>query len=87
MDRFLRILAAAIATAVPLAQLDRQFLLHGYVTRAGFLLELVILLPLAALMFVTACKLFRVKEIYVAGQLFWNPLQHYMRLLNDRIRS
>jgi putative peptidoglycan lipid II flippase len=87
MDRFLRILAAAIATTVPLAQLDRQFLLHGYVTRAGFLLELVILLPLAALMFVTACKLFRVKEIYVAGQLFWNPLQHYMRLLNDRIRS
>src|SRR5207245_11457950 len=60
LDRFLRILAAALAMAVPLVAFDHQFRLHAPATRLAFLLEVVVLLPLAVLLFTVACRLFRV---------------------------
>jgi putative peptidoglycan lipid II flippase len=66
LNRFTRILSAALLMAAPLALLDRQFVLHVTPNRAGYLLELALLLPLAALLFLAACKLFRVEEIRAA---------------------
>jgi len=69
MNSFSRILSAALFMAAPLALLDRQFVLHATPTRAGYLLELALLLPLSAILFVAACKLFRVAEIRAARRI------------------
>jgi putative peptidoglycan lipid II flippase len=69
MNRFTRILSAALFMAAPLALLDHQFLLHVSPARPGYLLELATLLPLAVLLFIAACKLFRVEEIRSASRL------------------
>jgi len=69
LNRFTRILSAALFMAAPLALLDRQFLLHVTPDRTGYLLELTLLLPLAALLFLAACKLFRVEEIRAAHRI------------------
>lgn len=85
--RFLRILAAALTMGAPLALLDRQFQTYGAATRAGYLLELVLLAPLSAALFIGACQVFKVTETAVARQLFWLPLKRFMALANDRIRN
>jgi hypothetical protein len=87
MHRFLKILAAAVVMALPLAFLDRQFSAHLEGTRMAFLLELALLLPAAVLMFIAACKFFRVEEIRDATRLLLEPLRRYTPLLSDRIRS
>jgi putative peptidoglycan lipid II flippase len=87
LRRSLRILAAALAMAAPLALLDHQFSVNFEGSRMNFLLEASALLPLSILLFLGACKLFRVEEVRSARDLFWKPLQHYLSLAGDRIRS
>jgi putative peptidoglycan lipid II flippase len=84
LQRFVRILSAALFMAAPLALLDRYFALHVAPVRPGYLLELALLLPLAALLFVASCKVFRVEEIRTAARILSK-----MRILggNDRIRD
>jgi putative peptidoglycan lipid II flippase len=82
--RFTRILSASLFMAAPLALLDRQFVLHGTPDRAGYLLELALLLPLSVLLFAGACKLFQVEEIRSATRLFAKFTK--MRT-DDRIRD
>jgi len=79
LNRFTRILSAALFMAAPLAFVDRQFVLRATPDRAGYLLELALLLPLAALLFIAACKLFRVEEICACRRIL-------TKLRNDRIR-
>jgi putative peptidoglycan lipid II flippase len=69
MNRFTRILSAALFMAAPLALLDHQFVLHVAPDRSGYLLELALLLPLALGLFLAACKLFRVEEIRAASRI------------------
>lgn len=69
MNRFTRILSAALFMAAPLALLDHQFLLRVTPARPGYLLELATLMPLAVLLFIAACKLFKVEEIRSASRL------------------
>jgi putative peptidoglycan lipid II flippase len=87
MRHGLRILAAALAMAAPLALLHHQFSRHFAATRLNFLLEVCLLLPLAMLFFIGAAKLLRVEEIRSAGDLFWKPMRRYLSLAGDRIRS
>jgi putative peptidoglycan lipid II flippase len=87
LDRAAGILMATLGMAAPLWLLDRQFWRHFQPTRGAFLLELSLLCPLALLLFVGACKLFRVQELQAAKQLFWKLRQRYALLMDDRIRS
>ena len=69
MNRFTRILSAALFMAAPLALIDHQFILYVTPARPGYLLELATLLPLAVVLFIAACKLFRVEEIRAASRI------------------
>jgi putative peptidoglycan lipid II flippase len=69
MNRFTRILSAALFMAAPLALLDHQFVRHVAPDRFGYLLELALLLPMALVLFLAACKLFNVEEIRAASRI------------------
>jgi putative peptidoglycan lipid II flippase len=68
MNRFARILGATLLTTAPLVLLDRQFESHFSAERAGYFLELIVLLPVAVLSFIAACRIFRVEEIRSASR-------------------
>jgi peptidoglycan biosynthesis protein MviN/MurJ (putative lipid II flippase) len=84
MDRFGRILSAALFMAAPLALIDRQFLLKVQPARSGYLMELILLLPLAIGLFVVACKIFRVEEIRSAKRMLVKLLPQIAPLLGER---
>jgi putative peptidoglycan lipid II flippase len=86
LNRGARIMAATLAMAAPLALLDYQFSLHAQATRPALLRELGLLLPLAVVMFIAACKAFRVEELDATLQLVRQPLRRYLPRVSAKIR-
>lgn len=70
-DRFMRVFAATMTMALPLALLDHQFAVRYAPVRTVFIIELAILVPIAIGLFMTACKLFAVRELSTALHLVY----------------
>jgi putative peptidoglycan lipid II flippase len=88
-DRFLRIFAAAMVMALPLMIGDWEFARHFPPTRLAYICELLVLAPAALFLFVMAAKLFEIRELAQAADIFGSGLKRRIlaaRAARDKVR-
>jgi hypothetical protein len=85
-DRFIRILAAGMVMALPLVIADWQFARHFEATRLTYLCELLLLAPLAVVVFAGTAKLFAIEEMESATSFFLTPVRRRIFGPRDRVR-
>jgi putative peptidoglycan lipid II flippase len=85
-DRFVRIVAAGMVMALPLAIADWEFTRHFEATRLTYLCELLFLAPLGVVLFAATAKLFAVEELESATNFFLTPLRRRIFGARDKVR-
>jgi putative peptidoglycan lipid II flippase len=87
LHRFVRIAAASLIMAIPIAVLNEQMSHHWAANRWGYLGILAVCLPLGLAMFTFAAHIFGVNELGIAASSFLRPFQERFASARAKIRN